>query len=60
MFWPCSAGVTSVAVRPSDCSWSGSSQIRMRIIAAAEHGDRADAVDARQRVLDLRVSRSWR
>jgi hypothetical protein len=28
-FWPCSAVTTSIAVRPSDCSRSGSSQIRI-------------------------------
>ena len=44
----------------SDCSRSRIEPDPHRIIAAAEHGDRADAVDAGQRVLDLERSRSSR
>ena len=54
-FWPCSAWVTSSAVRLSDCSLSGIEPDLHRVVARAEHGDRADAIDAGQHVLDLDV-----
>ena len=52
-FCPASACVTSLAVRPSDSQPLRVEPDPHRIVAAAEYGDRADAVDAGQRILDL-------
>ena len=52
--------VTSLAVRPSDLQPVGVEPDAHRIVAAAEHRDRADPVDAGQRVLDRQRRHSWR
>ena len=53
MFCACSACVTSFAVMLERLQPVRIEPDPHRVVAAAEHRDRADAVDARERVLDL-------
>ena len=53
MFWPCSASGDVVRGHAERLQAVGIEPDPHRIVAAAEHDDRADAVDAGQRVLDL-------
>ena len=53
MFWACSASGDVVRGHAERLQTVGIEPDPHRIVAAAEHDDRADALDARERVLDL-------